>query len=203
MKLGLIDAQPDRRSTLAAAIREVWGDLDVIEAPSLASFVSSAPEIAADIVLTHLGPDRLADFATLASLADQLSPARIVLLSERPERHPTEQAIKAGISAVLDGAMPADAIGAALRLVLAGWSCFPSASLKFTADLMLQLTARESEVLARLDLGQSNKAIARDMHLSLAVVKLDVQTILRATRARNRIEAITLARRRGWLADHD
>jgi DNA-binding NarL/FixJ family response regulator len=58
---------------------------------------------------------------------------------------------------------------------------------------------RELEILIHLERGQSNKAIARALGLSLATVKLHVQSILRSTGARNRVEAIANARRMGLL----
>jgi DNA-binding NarL/FixJ family response regulator len=58
---------------------------------------------------------------------------------------------------------------------------------------------RELDVLRRLDRGCSNKMIARELGVSIGLVKLHVQAILRATGARNRTEAIVNARRLGML----
>jgi DNA-binding NarL/FixJ family response regulator len=68
----------------------------------------------------------------------------------------------------------------------------PAASLE--AFAFLRLTARQLDVLRLLAKGQSNKAIARDLGLSVSTVKVHLNTLFRALGARNRVEAAVQAR---------
>ena len=62
-----------------------------------------------------------------------------------------------------------------------------------------QLSHRESQVLARLAYGDSNKQIARARHISEATVKVHLKAILRKINAQNRTQAAIWAIKRGLL----
>lgn len=56
-----------------------------------------------------------------------------------------------------------------------------------------ELTPRETEILAHIAEGQSNKAIARDLDISDGTVKLHVKSILRKLGMHSRVEAAVKA----------
>lgn len=60
------------------------------------------------------------------------------------------------------------------------------------------LTPRETEILALLAEGQSNKAIARNLGISDGTVKLHVKAILRKLEVHSRVEAAVMAVQRGF-----
>jgi DNA-binding NarL/FixJ family response regulator len=62
------------------------------------------------------------------------------------------------------------------------------------AGELLNLTARQFDVLRLLAKGQSNKVIARDLGLSVSTVKVHLNTVFRALGAKNRVEAVIRAR---------
>jgi two-component system nitrate/nitrite response regulator NarL len=62
------------------------------------------------------------------------------------------------------------------------------------ATELINLTARQFDVLRLLAKGQSNKVIARDLGLSVSTVKVHLNTVFRALGARNRVEAVVRAR---------
>jgi DNA-binding NarL/FixJ family response regulator len=101
--------------------------------------------------------------------------------------------------------MSSAAFCGAVLVVLGGGAVFPSEVLPAQSGAVIEPRERvprgkrELEILIHLERGQSNKAIARALGLSLATVKLHVQSILRSTGARNRVEAIANARRMGLL----
>lgn len=66
-------------------------------------------------------------------------------------------------------------------------------------DLQEALTPRESEVLARLAVGASNKEIAGRLHLSEHTVKFHVSTILGKLGAATRAEAVARGYRQGLI----
>jgi LuxR family transcriptional regulator, maltose regulon positive regulatory protein len=61
------------------------------------------------------------------------------------------------------------------------------------------LTRRELEILSLLALGKSNQEIADDMFLAISTVKKHVANILDKLGVSNRIQAVMLAKKAGWL----
>jgi DNA-binding NarL/FixJ family response regulator len=96
------------------------------------------------------------------------------------------------------GLLPQDAspdqIDAALRAAAAG--LIVRASIVASADFDMEhapqnlLTPRENEVLSAIAAGLSNKAIARQLDISLHTVKFHIESLLRKLGARSRAEAV-------------
>jgi DNA-binding NarL/FixJ family response regulator len=61
----------------------------------------------------------------------------------------------------------------------------------------LGLTAREGEVLTHLVKGMDNRSIARALFISEETVRTHVKAVLRKLEARDRVEAVAIALRRG------
>jgi DNA-binding CsgD family transcriptional regulator len=107
------------------------------------------------------------------------------------------------------GVLPADAdpeiVAAAIRLVAAGYRLVAASDSAGDAHRMhaaashQPLTPRESEVLALLANGASNKHIARALDISVHTAKFHVAALLAKLAARNRTDAIAIAMREGLL----
>lgn len=74
----------------------------------------------------------------------------------------------------------------------------PSESASPASPAALGLSARQSEVLALMMLGKSNKAICRVLDLAEPTVKYHVATILKALKVSNRTEAVLAVGTLGW-----
>lgn len=61
------------------------------------------------------------------------------------------------------------------------------------------LTSRQQEILQFLVKGHSNKLIARELCLTESTIKRHIYNMYQALNAKNRVEAIELARQHGWL----
>lgn len=61
------------------------------------------------------------------------------------------------------------------------------------------LSSREKEVLAELAKGCSNQEIAQNLSIEINTVKSHVRSILTKLEAKNRDQAVIIARARGWL----
>ena len=68
--------------------------------------------------------------------------------------------------------------------------------LDFRTDASDDLTPRERDVLAELQLGRTNKIIAAKLNLSENTVKMHIQHLMRKLQARNRTEAVVQWHRR-------
>lgn len=61
------------------------------------------------------------------------------------------------------------------------------------------LTAREKEILGAIARGLQNKEIAQELRISLATVRNHVHNILEKLEVHSKLEAVSLAFRRGWV----
>jgi DNA-binding CsgD family transcriptional regulator len=107
---------------------------------------------------------------------------------------------------LLDGATTAEQIEAALRAAADGSTVHAlpkprSLGFEELADRAagVLLTPRELDVLAAISAGLSNKAIARQLGISLHTVKFHIESLFRKLGARTRAEAVAkgLERRAG------
>lgn len=113
----------------------------------------------------------------------------------------------AGAAGFLPKSESPEVLQQALRLVLGGGTYMPAQAL---ADLRhgappprpdaSGLTPRQMDVLRCLMRGQPNKLIARELGLTEGTVKIHIAAILRALQARNRTEAVVVARNLGLSA---
>ena len=65
------------------------------------------------------------------------------------------------------------------------------------------LSARETEILARVAAGETSKVIASAMGFGVQTVKNQVTHILNKTGTRSRTQAATVAQKRGWIPGPD
>ena len=89
---------------------------------------------------------------------------------------------------------------AALRLVAEGFVISaPDDATEHVSVHESVLTSRETEVMALLASGASNKAIARELGISPNTAKFHVAAVLAKLGARNRSDAVAIAMRRGLV----
>ena len=62
------------------------------------------------------------------------------------------------------------------------------------------LTQREREVLALLTESKTNPEIAQILYISAGTVRVHVHSILHKLNARDRIQAVLIAKQQGWLS---
>jgi DNA-binding NarL/FixJ family response regulator len=138
------------------------------------------------------------EFRELKAAVEAIKPAPLVLFSVLAPAE-VQAAYEAGVKGCIPKTAPPELISAALRLILAGglyFSDFSSLSSRQrgATPLRTRLSSRQLEVLRLIELGQTNKEIAKALGISVATVKLHVQAILNITGARNRTEAALRAR---------
>lgn len=157
------------------------------------------------ILLDHTLPG-LNGIDAIPTLRDCSPQTPIVVLSASEDPRTVRAAIAAGAAGYVPKSANSPALLNALRVVLAGEIYMPpryltqEAGVSAIPDRHHVLTQRQLEVLVLLAEGLSNKAIARQLGIVEATVKLHVSAILRELGARNRTEAVMAARDRGLLA---
>lgn len=165
--------------------------------------------IEADVVLVEGGDS--AAFSSVPYREQQLPAPPVVVLVDAPARSEVLRLLQAGVRGVLLRDAPPHEIAGALQAVNDGLAVVSPEILEtmFPANAgpveeeepfaTEPLTARESEVLALLAVGASNKEIATRLHVSEHTAKFHVSTILSKLGAATRAEAVARGYRHGLI----
>lgn len=109
-------------------------------------------------------------------------------------------AMEAGASAFLVKDAPAAELAEAVRKVLAGERVIdPGLAAAALAEGANPLTERERDVLRAAEHGATNAELAAALSLSQGTVRNYLSTAIQKLTARNRAEAVRIAREKGWL----
>ena len=206
MRVLIADDHPLVRDALARTLRCVQPEAEVLEAADFASALrvlqTDAPELA--LVDLHMpGMERVDGVRRLRLLCPGVP---LVVASGEDDPAVIRATLAAGAVGFLPKAESPDVLQQALRLVLGGGTYTPPQAL---ADLQpgaaprpdaSGLTPRQTDVLRCLMRGQPNKLIARELGLTEGTVKIHIAAILRVLQARNRTEAVVVARNLGLSA---
>ena len=145
----------------------------------------------------------------LGVLLDRPQTPPVALISGNAEADVALQAMQMGAQGFLQKTMPAQSLLNAIRFMvmgerflpvdmIAGQLSHPAPDGSSGSDRHdTTLTPRETEVLAALSRGQTNKEIARALNLSEPTIKLHVKTLYRRLGATNRTQAAMIARDMG------
>jgi DNA-binding NarL/FixJ family response regulator len=185
------------REALARLVGSAFGPDPADGHATLQDALEAAAARPLDMLVVDLTADD-PEFRDLKAAADAIKPAPLVLFSVLAPAE-VQAAYEAGVKGCIPKTAPPELITAALRLILAGglyFSDFSSLSSRQRAEtpLRTRLSSSQLEVLRLIELGQTNKEIAKALGISVATVKLHVQAILNITGARNRTEAALRAR---------
>ncbi|GHH88427.1 DNA-binding response regulator [Streptomyces sulfonofaciens] len=163
---------------------------------ALAVAVKNRPDVALlDIEMP--GKDGI---ATAAELAEVLPECRVVILTTFGRPQYLRRAMEAGASAFLVKDSPAQELAAAIRKVLAGERVVdPALAAAALSAGPSPLSPREHDALIAASHCSTVADIAARLHLTEGTVRNYLSAAIRKTGARNRIEAVQIAERRGWL----
>lgn len=204
MKILIADDHDLFREGLRHILERMRDDLTVLEA---ADFTQATAAVEQDsdigIVLMDLSmPGE--DWADALTRLRELRPEiRVIILSASDDRRQILYALSLGAAGFVSKTSSSRVMISAIQLVLAGGVYLPTALLQQGDDAggggaqrsgaAAFLTPRQREVLALLGKGQSNKEIARVLHLAEGTVKLHVTAILKALGVNNRTRAVVAA----------
>ena len=123
----------------------------------------------------------------------QRNPIRIIVYTgDESKMVPTQVMTHGGAAFVSKSEQPAILLET-IAAVFAGRMVFPYIDVRTIYDNPLAtLTRRELEVLSDLDLGRTNKQIARDLGVSLNTVKFHVRNLFQKLGVNSRSQAISM-----------
>jgi two-component system response regulator DesR len=110
-----------------------------------------------------------------------------------------QRALKAGVSGYLLKDSPSDELAKAIRSVMAGRRIYAPELMDDVYGEENPLTDREKEVLELIADGKNTKEIAEELKIKTGTVRNYISIILDKLEVKNRIEAITHFKEKGWF----
>jgi two-component system nitrate/nitrite response regulator NarL len=173
-------------------------------------------ELNPDVILLDMRMPGLNGLEVLDMLRAENESLPIVMLTTSTEENDLLRSLRSGAQGYLLKDMEPDELVLALREIVAGKTVVAPDLAPILARAVQgksneqeekddspfsTLTPRETEILALLAEGQSNKAIARNLGISDGTVKLHVKAILRKLEVHSRVEAAVMAVQRGFTKE--
>jgi two-component system response regulator DesR len=162
--------------------------------------VTAAREHAVDVALLDIEMPGMTGIDAAARLRGELPGVKVVIVTTFGRPGYLRRAMEQGADAFLVKDAPAAQLADAVRRVLRGEKVIdPTLAAAALAEGADPLTTRERDVLRAAADGAVNSEIARALHLSEGTVRNYLSTAIQKTGARNRSEAVRIAREKGWL----
>ncbi|MCQ4043992.1 response regulator [Streptantibioticus rubrisoli] len=162
--------------------------------------VAAAREHAVDVALLDIEMPGMTGIDAAARLRVELPDVKVVIVTTFGRPGYLRRAMEQGADAFLVKDAPAAQLADAVRRVLRGEKVIdPTLAAAALAEGADPLTTRERDVLRAAADGAVNAEIAKALHLSEGTVRNYLSTAIQKTGARNRSEAVRVAREKGWL----
>lgn len=192
----------DQRMLLGAlgSLLSLEEDMEVIgQAMNGEEALKSIHELKPDVCLMDIEMPVLNGLEVAEELVKISSPSKVIILTTFARPGYFERAVKIGVHGYLlkDGEI--DELASAIRKVMAGKRVF---SPELTFDVIREenpLTAREQEILRLAAHGKTTKEITSELFLSSGTVRNYISEIMSKLDAKNRMEAVTIAEKKGWI----
>ncbi len=110
-----------------------------------------------------------------------------------------QRALKAGVRGYLLKDSPSEELAKAIRSVMAGRRIYAPELMDDVYGEENPLTDREKEVLELIADGKNTKEIAEELRIKTGTVRNYISVILDKLQVKNRIEAITHFKEKGWF----
>ena len=184
-----------------AALLSFEDDFEVVAQVGRGDQVTSAAkETSPDVALLDIEMPGMDGLAAAAELKKERPHIQIIILTTFGRPGFLRRAMESGVSAFLVKDSTADKLTATIRRVLNGEKVIdPDLAAAALSDGVNPLTPRERDVLEASAEGGTIAEIAQVLFLSEGTVRNYLSACIQKTGARNRTEALKIARERGWL----
>ncbi|MEE4491202.1 response regulator [Streptomyces sp. NPDC050529] len=200
IRLLLAEDQSMVREALAALLG-LEPDIEVVAQVARGDEVlAAAREHRIDVALLDIEMPGMTGIEATAELSRELPDVKVVVVTTFGRPGYLRRAMESGADAFLVKDAPASQLAEAVRKVLAGERVIdPTLAAAALADGASPLTERERDVLRTAADGSTNAEIAAALHLSQGTVRNYLSMAIQKMAARNRAEAVRMAREKGWL----
>ncbi|GAA2049673.1 response regulator transcription factor [Catenulispora yoronensis] len=201
IRLLLAEDQLVVRGALAALLA-LEPDLEVVAQTATGDdVVSQALVFAPDVALLDIDmPGRIDGLEAAARLKQRLPACRTLMLTSNGRPALLRRALEAKVDGFVLKTAPPEELTAAIREVAAGGRVLDPKLAVTAWDLADNpLTPRENDVLRELAGGAEPPEIAARLHLSTGTVRNVLTAVVGKLNARNRTDAVRIARDAGWV----
>ncbi|OXM44009.1 response regulator transcription factor [Amycolatopsis alba] len=183
------------------ALLGLEADIEVVaECASGDEILPLAQSARPDIALIDIDLPGKDGLTAAAELHEQMPGVRTLILTSLGSPGTLRRALAAKVNGFLRKDAPADRLANAVRGVAAGRRVVDGdLALAAWDSEECPLTAREIEVLRLASVGSDPTEIAAELFLSAGTVRNYLTTIVSKLSARNRVDAVRIARESGWL----
>jgi two-component system response regulator DesR len=183
------------------ALLNLEPDLEVVaEVKRGDEIVSAALEHRPDVAIIDIDLPGVDGLTAAMHLRERLPQCRSLILTSLGRPGTLRRALSAQVSGYLLKDAPPKELAVAVRRVAAGHRAIdPQLALAAWGGAESPLTERETEVLRLAAGGAEAPDIAGLLHLSTGTVRNYLTTVVTKLNARNRVDAIRIARESGWL----
>jgi NarL family two-component system response regulator LiaR len=208
----------DDHRLISDMLSDALGEAEDIEVVGVATSGGEGVDLATrekpDVVLMDVEMDGMNGIEATRRIVQTLPNTRVVMLTANADQATILDAMESGAVGYLtkDKALVDDVVDA-VRRAYAGEIMLPSALIgrlitslatrrreqAERQDLVERLTAREREILHLIAEGADNKTIADRLIVSPHTVRTHVQNLLAKLGAHSKLEALTIAARRGLV----
>ncbi|MEU8702558.1 response regulator transcription factor [Streptomyces sp. NPDC048680] len=176
-----------------AGIRVLGGADDVVSVPA-------GGEPRPDVLVLCLADGSRAEFEKLGRTREAFHGSAILLVMGTLSAGGIQRALKADIAGVISDDASADELVETIRRLSWGERIVGTdVAVMGSAQTRNPLTPRESEILGLAAEGESPEETAAHLHLSVGTVRNHLLSTVQKAGARSRLDAVRIARRRGWL----
>jgi DNA-binding NarL/FixJ family response regulator len=204
IRILLIDDHPVVREGLSGMLAG-QPDFEVVGQGSDGSqAVSLNAELRPDVILMDLRMPGMDGVTAIQEIKARLPDTNILVLTTYDSDVDIVRAVEAGATGYLLKDTPREELFRAVRSAAKGESVLAPAvaarlMTRMRAPAEENLSAREIEVLALVSKGNSNKQVARELHISTATVKTHLIHIYDKLGVKDRTSAVTAALEKGIL----
>ncbi|MFA8438639.1 response regulator [Pueribacillus sp. YX66] len=132
-------------------------------------------------------------------LKEKGSNCKVIILTTFARSGYFQRAIKAGVSAYLLKDSPSEELASTIRSVMEGKRIYAPELIETAYSEENPLTNREKEVLELVADGKNTNEIADKLKIKTGTVRNYISGILDKLEVKNRIEAITRSKEKGWF----
>ncbi|GGZ67900.1 response regulator transcription factor [Streptomyces subrutilus] len=183
------------------ALLNLEDDLEVVsELERGDEILAAALDVKPDIAIIDIDLPGLDGLSAAVQIHEHLPECRTLMLTSLGRPGTLRRALAAQVSGYLLKDDSPKELASAIRRVVAGQRVIDSKlALAAWSGLESPLTDRETEVLRMAAQGAEATEIAGELHLSTGTVRNYLTTVVAKLNARNRVDAIRIARDAGWL----
>jgi two-component system response regulator DesR len=175
-------------------------DIDVVATAATGDdALRAVEERRPDVLLTDIEMPGRTGLDVAEELHRRADPAKVLIVTTFARGGYLRRALEAGVAGYVLKDAPIAELAEALRRVHAGERVIAPELAMAAWDQASPLTDRERDLLTEVAAGASNAEIASRLHLAEGTVRNYLSAVLAKLGVRNRTEAASTARERGWL----